>query len=393
MLHAVLIVLSGLAIALSLAASAYVLAAFIGIRGFRRLREGRRPPAGFPPMTVLKPVCGFDFELYQNLRSFCVQDYPEYQVIIGVLAADDPAVPVINKIIAELAGRDIALVVDPTVHGTNLKVANLINMFPAVKHDIVVVADSDMRVGPDYLATIAQDFLDPGVGAVTCLYRGVSRNGLLSQLACLHINEWFLPSVLVSGLLQEIRFCFGATMAIRRAILEKAGGFRSLASVLADDYMTGKFAHDQGYGVRLSPYVVDNIVHEPSFAALFNHELRWARTIRSLSPGGYRFLFLVNTISVATIAFAINALTLGIGPVGLAVIALALALRLGLHQVVSADLQVPSPAPFWMIPLRDAMSFVVWVASFLGREVQWRHEQLLLRPDGRIVAIKGEETI
>jgi ceramide glucosyltransferase len=392
MLQAISEILFGLALALSFAACAYVLVALIEVRRFRRRQAGGRPSAALPPITVLKPVHGRDRQLYENLRSFCDQDYPEYQVIFGVLSADDAAIPVINRIIAELPERDITLIVDPAVQGANRKVANLINTFRAAKHDILAVADSDMRVGPDYLAVIAQDFLDPGVGAVTCLYRGVSGSGLPSRLACLHINEWFLPSVLVSGRLQDIRFCFGATMAIRRAILQKAGGFPSLASVLADDYMIGKYAHDQGYHVRLSSYVVDNVVDEPSIGALFRHELRWARTIRMLSPAGYRFLFLTNTISVAIIFLAISALTRDIESIELAVVGLAVALRLWLHHVVTAALEVPSPAPLWMIPLRDVMSFVVWIASFLGRGVQWRGERFSLQRDGRIIAVRKHET-
>lgn len=385
-------ILFNIALALSLAASAYVVAALIGLRRFATHRKGRRRTAGHPSVTVLKPVCGLDFELYENLRSFCDQDYPDYQVIFAVLASDDPAIPVIQRIISEFPARDITLTVDPAVHGANRKVSNLINSFRSAKHEILVVADSDMRVGRDYLAAITQDFLDPTVGATTCLYRGVPGNGLLSKFACLHVNEWFLPSVLVSALLQDIRFCFGATMAVRRTILERAGGFHALASVLADDYMIGKFAHDQGFKVKLSPYVVDNIIRETSLRELFGHELRWARTIRLLSPAGYGFLFLTNTFSVAAVSLVICGMTLGVDAIVVASIGLAVALRFRLHHAISTVLDLSTPAPLWMVPLRDLLSFVVWGASFLGRDIQWRGERFSLQSDGRIIAVKSQET-
>ncbi len=374
------------------AACAYVTVAFVGIRRFRR-RAPRRLPDGFaPPVTMLKPVCGLDFELYENLRSFCEQDYPSYQVLFAVRAADDPAVAVVERIIAELPGRDVSLVVDPRVHGPNLKVSNLVNAFSAAKHDVLIISDSDMRVGPDYLASVSRPFGDPKVGVVTCLYRGVSAGNYLSDMACLQINEWFLPSVLVSGLIQGDRYCFGASMAVRREILARAGGLESLLDVLADDHMLGKVALDQGYRVELSTYVVDNVVKEQSFTALFAHELRWARTIRILNPAGHSFSFLMNTISVALIGAAVIDLTLDVDPLEYALLALAVVLRLVLHDVVSRALEVPRAAPYWMIPLRDLMSFVVWAASFLSRDVRWRGERFHAKRDGTMIQAETLET-
>ena len=381
-----------LAVMASFIASIYVSFVFVGIYRFRR-RRLKRVPAGFvPAVTILKPVCGIDFELYENLRSFCEQEYPRYQVIFVVRSPGDPAVHVIERIIADFPGRDITLVVDPEVHGANLKVSNLINAFSAAKHDILIVADSDMRVGARYLATVTRPFRDPKVGVVTCLYQGVSAGNFLSDLACLQINEWFLPSVLVSGLLQGDRYCFGSTMAIRREILARAGGFESLADVLADDHMIGRYALDQGYRVELSPYVVDNVLEERSFRALLARELRWARTILSLNPVGHCFSFLINTISVAVISLAINDLTLDIDPIEVAVIGLALILRMVLHHVVSGSLGVARRAPYWMIPLRDMLSFAVWAASFLSREVHWRGGRFNTRPDGSMVKVEALET-
>jgi len=388
-LFQVLFALSAIA---SFIASIYVLFTFVGIRRFRRRWRNPTQAAFSPPVTLLKPLCGLDYELFENLRSFCEQNYPCYQVVFAVRTADDPAVGVVKRVMAEFSDRDIELVVDPRVHGANLKVSNLINSFSAAKHDIIIISDSDMRVCPDYVAQISKSFGDAQVGVVTCLYRGVSAGNFLSDLACLQINEWFLPSVLASGLLQGDRYCFGATMAIRRDVLTRAGGLESLANVLADDHMIGKIALKQGYRIELSPYVVDNPTQEHSFRALFAHELRWARTIWILNPGGHIFSFLINTISVAIIATLINDSTLDVDLIEAAVVALAVVLRLALHRTVSRALDVPRPAPYWMIPLRDILSFVIWAASFLSRDVRWRGKRFRTRPDGTLIQIGKTET-
>lgn len=376
-----------LGIALGVAACAYLVCALYCLGRF-----ARRPlPASAhrPPVTVLKPVSGLDFRLYDNLRSFCEQHYPEYQVVFGVGAADDPAVPEIRRLMAELPGHDLALVVDTTSYGANRKVSNLCNMMARARHDILVIADSDMRVRPDYLAAITAPFVDPGVGAVTCLYRGVPTSGITSRLASLSISEWFLPSVLVAELLEEVRYCFGATMAIRRSILDNSGGFRSLADQLADDYMIGQYASVGGHRVEISRYVVDAMVDEASFRSLMAHELRWARTVRAMRPGGFRFSFLINTISVGLLACATAA---GVAPwAGFAVLGAAVGLRLALHRRVAAVLGGPAPGPMWMIPVRDLLSLVIWLAAYFSHEVSWRGQRYTVGKGGHLVPVSGLE--
>ena len=375
----------------SFMATVYVSVAFVGIHRFQR-RPKRREADFAPAVTILKPVCGIDFELDKNLRSFCEQDYPRFQVVFVLSSPNDPAIRIIERIITDLPDRDIALVVDPRLHGANPKVSNLINAYAAAKHDILIVADSDIRVEPSYLATVTKSFDDPTVGVVTCLYRGVSARNFLSDLACLQINEWFLPGVLVSGLLSGDRYCFGSTMAIRREILMRAGGFESLADVLADDNMIGRFALDQGYKVELSPYIVDNIVEEKNFRGLFGHELRWARTIFLLNPVGHFFSLLMNTISVAAICFVVVELTIDLESFEFIAIIPALFLRLLFHYFVTKSLGLARSAPYWMIPIRDMMSFAVWVASFLGRDVHWRGGLFQAKRDGSMAKVEALET-
>ncbi|MEL0112890.1 MAG: glycosyltransferase, partial [Rickettsiales bacterium] len=207
----------------------YVGLCIVALLCFRR-RLHAEPDRSFrPSVTVLKPVCGDEPELLENLRTFCVQEYPTYQVIFGVRDADDPAIPSIERLIAEHPETDIALVVDDRIYGRNLKVSNLINMFEKARHDIIVVADSDMRVGRGYLAAVAGTFTDPRVGAATCLYSGAGGANLASRLGAMFINDWFLPSALIPTMFGELKFCFGATMAVRRAALKEIGGFEALA--------------------------------------------------------------------------------------------------------------------------------------------------------------------
>jgi ceramide glucosyltransferase len=360
----------------------YLLWALSAVRAF-----GRIAPAGGafqPPVTVLKPVCGLDPGLYGNLRSFCEQDYPEFQVIFGVRDADDPAIPVIERVIRDFPDRDLSLVLDERVIGTNLKVSNLANMYDEVKHDILVVADSDMRVDRGYLAAVTAPFADEAVGAVTCLYRGSPVGGLPSVLGSMFINDWFLPSVLSAARFHPMRFCFGATMAVRRPALEEIGGFPALASHIADDYMLGRLVTDAGYRIVLSPYVVENLVLEPDFATLMRHEIRWGRTVRSVQPLGYSFSFLTNSIPLALFLTVAS----GFAGYGWAALASALILRIVLHYQVRATFGVRGLAAPWLVPVRDFVGLVVWGGSFFGRDVHWREQRFLLEADGQL-AMKG----
>ncbi len=371
-----------IALAASSASILYLLWALWGVRIFRRPRSGAG--LGFDPVTILKPVCGLDPGLYANLRSFCEQDYPEYQVIFGVRAADDPAIAVVERVIRDLPGRDLALVIDERVTGTNLKASNLVNMYARTKHDILIVADSDMRVERDYLKAVVAPFRDPAVGAVTCLYKGSPAGGLASILGSMFITDWFLPTVLVALTFLPLRFCFGATMAVRRTVLEEIGGFTALAAHIADDYMLGKLVTDRGYKIALSRYVVENVVFEPDLKTLFRHELRWARTVRAVRPLGFTFSFVTHVTPMAILFLLVSQFS----ATGYAVFALAVALRILLHYVLRAAFGIRGPAAPWLVPVRDIFGFLVWCGSFLGRDVHWREQTFLLQAGGQL-ATKG----
>jgi ceramide glucosyltransferase len=338
-------------------------------------------------VTILKPLHGEDAQLFENLRSFCRQDYPAFQLVFGVADAQDPALAVVRRLCAECPEADIALVVDSRQSGANLKIANLRNMLPAARHDLIAIADSDMRVSPDYLAAVTAPLRAPappagegaGTGLVTCLYRGVSSGGFWSDLAAMHINHGFLPQAVLARRLGAGAGCFGATMVLKRETLGAVGGFESLADTLADDHALGAAVRRLGLAVVVSPYIVDDIVAEPSLAALFRHELRWARTIRLVAPAGFLGSVVTLPVPLALLATGLGALPL-IAPMTLV---LALACRALTARRIDRALGVTS-APVWLLPLRDLLSFAVFLASFLGRGVAWRDHRFQVGPSGQM---------
>lgn len=338
-----------------------------------------------PPLTILKPLCGVDPGLYENLRSFCEQDYPVYQVILGVLDGDDPAIRVVERLIADLPQKDLTIVVDDRTIGTNLKVSNLANMLKWAKHDTLVIADSDMRVGRDYLAAVVAPLEDPRVAAVTCLYRGTPVGGIPSVLGTMFVNEWFLPAALIALRFQRLRYCFGATTAVRMHALQAAGGMEAMASFLADDYMLGRLLTERGGEVRLGRYLVENVLLEPNLQSLLLHELRWARTVGSLRPLGYALTVITYPIPLALLFLLLTQFQ----PVGMAAVALATGLRTTLHYCVRRRLRLPGTATPWLVPVREALSLIVWSVSWLGRRVHWRGRTFIRVGGGRLVLADG----
>jgi ceramide glucosyltransferase len=335
-----------------------------------------------PGMTVLKPLCGAEAELEANLASFCDQDYNgNIQLLFGIHDPVDPAGAVVQRLRKRFPNHDIELVVDPSIKGSNRKVSNLVNMLPRVRHEIVAASDSDIRVQRDYLRVVAYALSAPGVGLVTCLYRGIPVAGLWSSLSAAAINQHFLPSVLVGLKLGLARPCFGSTIAIRAETLDRIGGFGAFSQHFADDYAMGEAVRKLGLKVAIPQFLLDHICSEQSFGELFSHELRWARTIRSIDPLGYAGSVATNPLPFALAAAALQ----GFGAAGFGLIALTLACRLLVSIQVNAmrdgDGRGVSP---WLSPLRDLLSFAVFLASFVPRPMIWRGHRCELRPDGTL---------
>ncbi|MDE2165822.1 MAG: bacteriohopanetetrol glucosamine biosynthesis glycosyltransferase HpnI [Alphaproteobacteria bacterium] len=330
-------------------------------------------------VTLLKPLRGTDAELYDNLRSFCAQDYPRFQVVFGVADADDPAIPVVRQLIAEFPQHDLTLVVGGGARAPNRKVANLMNMLPAARHPYLVISDSDMRVAPDYIAGIAPSLVVPDVGLVTCLYRGMpAGSGLWSRLACLHVNHGFLPEAAVGELVHAGDGAFGATLALSRTTLDAIGGFAAIADRLADDHALGAAVRRIGRSVVLGPVIVDNVMFEPTLTALFRHELRWARTVHLVAPVGYAGSIITHPLALAVLAALLHPALWSICGVIAAFI-----VRVGTIWLGDRALGL-ARTPIYLIPLRDGLSFAVFIASFFARSVAWRDRRYRITRGGRL---------
>lgn len=364
-------------VALCCIATAYIVVAALALPSARGLaRRGAFGSRGYrpsEPVSVLKPLCGAEPRLYENLSTFCRQTHPCYQLLFGVSSSADPAIAVVRRLQASFPERDIALVIDARVHGHNLKVSNLINLAARAKHPLIVLADSDIAVTPDYLDAVTAPLADPEVGIVTCLYHAKSVGGFWTRIGAQFINEWFAPSVRIAHAGGSRSFGFGATLALRASVLADIGGFDALKDCLADDYWLAEYTRQRGMATVLSEVVVDTDVIEPDFATLWLRETRWLRTIRSINPLGFAFLFITFT-SPWLLAAALLALHGGAGlreTVLIAATALGVVARVGLHARASRERgEFLRDLP--LVPLRDALLAAQWFVAAFGSHVVWR---------------------
>jgi ceramide glucosyltransferase len=345
-------------------------------------------------VSILKPLCGLEFGLEENLRSFCDQSYADYEVLFGARDANDPALVVAGAVAAGSKCHS-HIVVGGQQIGSNRKVNTLAHLANYARHAVIVIADSDVRVDPSYLREITAPLRDSRVGVVTCLFRALPTDTLWSRLGALASDEWFTPSVLVGRALGGNAYCHGNTIALRREVLEAIGGFRALAPLLADDYEIGARVRKLGLRCVLAQYETAVIVDEPSFQALVQHELRWLRTTRTVEPAGYASTVLTYAIPLSLLP----AFFAGEHHWALAIPAVAILMRLGLHWVVAAarrsSQQLPRPEVdfgrlAWLIPLRDLLSFGLWAAAYLRRRVLWRGQVMRVEPDGALLGGEGQ---
>ena len=339
-----------------------------------------------PPVTVLKPLHGDEPMLLQALTSFCVQDYPEYQIVFGVAHPSDPACAVVERLRTDFPDTDISLVVNPAQHGHNRKISNLINMLPLAQHDLLVIADSDLHVAPDYLDRIVAELAQPGAGLVTTLYVGwAAAERLAERLGASQITYNFLPGALLARALGR-QDNLGVTMALRRETLAQVGGLPALVDHVADDAVLGRLVRALGLTVRLGATLPATTVSDSTLRAGFRHELRWARTIRSLAPVG----FVASVLQYPTAWAGLATLLSGGAPWSLALFAGAWGTRAVVARSIDRTLAPMTRtcaharalrAPLWLLPLREAMSIGVMMASYRTRRVHWRgHTLYVSRP-------------
>jgi ceramide glucosyltransferase len=320
-----------------------------------------------PSVTVLKPVAGLEPDLYQNLASFCDQDYPDYDIVFCLHDPDDPAREIVDRLNNEFPGHTrVAIGHNDAI--ANPKIANIAKPGVDLRGEIVVIADSDINVGRHYLRRVMAGFASENIGAVTCLYSGLPSESIVSRLGAMQIEDIFAPSVLVATLIGKLRFCLGATMAVRSDVLEQIGGLEALGSHLADDHVLGELVSAKGYDVELSRYVVKTTIPETNLSELWSHELRWARTHMAQAPGGYFLSFVMYAVPLAALYLAFTQ------DVAFAIFLLALVLimRFSLHYVARSAFDIQHIDDDALIPIRDCMSLLVWFVSLFGRRVKWR---------------------
>jgi ceramide glucosyltransferase len=335
-----------------------------------------------PGITVFKPLKGLEPLTRECLASFLNQDYQPYQVLFGVREADNPVAALVLELQQTYPRCDLEIFICPENLGLNPKISTLQQLLPRARYDLLVIADGDVQVAPDYLARVAAAFREPGVGLVSCPYRAGRPRTLGAGLEALTIAADFIPSVATAVSVEEIRFALGATMALTRQALTASGGFIPLADFLADDYQLGFRVAQTGLQVKILPYVVETHNPEMSLGAYLAHQLRWARTYRVCRPGGY----LAYGITHALIFSLAILLAAGLAPWAWGLVAATLTIR-GVVAGFSERRALRGDLPWWafaLLPLKDLCSFGLWLASFLGSRVTWGDRTFRVTPEGKL---------
>jgi len=347
----------------------------------RRFLSATLPaPGAQPAISVLKPLCGHDDGLEENLRSFFVQNYPEYEVLFGVHRQDDPAVPVVEKIISEFDGRISArLIVTGESPIPNAKAFSLNRMVREARHDVLVMSDSDVRVTPSLLSHLAQEFQDERIGLISCPYRAVPGKSVWSRLEAIGMNTELLGGVLVARLIEGMRFALSCTVAVRRNVLDDMGGFGYLQEFLAEDFVIGHRAAELGHGVLFSSYVIEHRIGSQSMLRNLGHRMRWARSTRRSRPAGYWGQIFTYPLPLALLLCASY-------PVAWPLVLLTLVLRGG-AALATARYVVHDPvtqSQWWLLPVQDVLGFFVWISGFVGDKIVWRDRKCTVLRDGRL---------
>jgi ceramide glucosyltransferase len=336
------------------------------------------------PISVLKPVRGLDPGAFENFASFCRQDYPEFEILFAVNDAEDPVVPVVQKLIADFPGHSIRLTVVAERLGPNTKVSNLCRLVREARHDLLVITDSDVRVEPGYLRSVAVLFRDPGVGGVTALYRGQDNLQFVAAMDCVGSSAAFCGAALVARELEGLKFMMGSTMATSKERLAEIGGFEAMVDLHSDDYELGRRIAARGYRIELLPEPVWMAFPSQTLGAYLRHELRWAIGIRNIRPGGHFGMLFTHGLPWA-IAAAWVAPSAAIGAAYLSayfVLRFAMAWAVGVWGLHDPVLR----RRFWLLPVRDLLSFFVWLASFGMNRIEWRGSSFTLEK-GRMIPV------
>ena len=336
------------------------------------------------PISVLKPVRGLDPDAYENFASFCRQDYPKFEILFALNDNRDPAVPILQKLIADYPERSIRLIVVAERLGPNTKVSNLCRLGREARHDLLIVTDSDVRVEPGYLQSVAAMFRDPGVGGVTALYRGRDNLQIVAAMDCVGSSAAFCGAALVARELEGLKFMMGSTMATTKERLAEIGGFEAMVDLHSDDYELGRRIAARGYKIELLPEPVWMAFPSQTLGEYLRHELRWAIGIRNIRPGGHFGMLFTHGLPWAILAaFVAPSATIGAAYLaGYFVLRFAMAWAVGVWGLHDPVLR----RRFWLLPARDLLSFFVWLASFGINRIEWRGSSFTLEK-GRMIPV------
>jgi ceramide glucosyltransferase len=327
---------------------------------------------GRPPVSLLKPLCGVEPLTELALESFFLIDYPVYQLVFGVQNPLDPVLEIVERLRARYPQRDVTVVVDSTLHGTNRKISNLINMYPAAAYEALVMSDADIHVPPYFLHRVVAAMAEPGVGLVTTLYTGLPGTPHLATLmGASQINYTFLPGALLARKLGR-QDCLGVTMALTKTVLAQVGGFKAVSNHLADDQVLGRIVRAKGYELTLAQVIPATTVPENDFRALFRHELRWARTIRALVPIPY-----AASVLQISLFWALLAVIASCGSVWAWVLFfLVLLARYTAARRIDSALGLAKAGDAWLFLVRDFCSALIYIVSYGGDKVDWRGQMM-----------------
>jgi ceramide glucosyltransferase len=362
-------------IAACLLAGTMAYCALVVIAAWDYLSQDTATGGQLAPISVLKPLSGADQGLEGNLRSFFIQDHPNFELLFAVREASDPAVQVVEALRHEFPARAVRLIVTGEPPYPNAKVFSLDRMLSEAQHDLLVMSDSDIRVKAGFLRAIAAEFNDPHVALATCPYRATAGRSFWSQLEAEGMNTEFLAGLLVARLVEGVKFAVGPTIAARKSALEAIGGFGVLKDYLAEDFVMGKFAAEAGYGVILSRNIVQHHIGSESLRANASHRLRWVRSTRRSRPLGYLGQLFTHTLSIA-------ALILPFRPSWWPAILAAVGFRAVAAWATCSWVLLTRPR-WGLLIVQDILGFGFWLAGFVGNTIHWRGRRYYLYSDGR----------
>jgi ceramide glucosyltransferase len=371
---------------LALAPLGYYVTAIIAAMRFFRRERAKQLPAFTPPVSLLKPVRGVDFGTYENFASFCMQNYPEYEILFCVNEMSDAAVPVIQKVMKDCPARRIRIFTNAPQIGSNRKVNNLALLTREANYEILLQTDGDVRVGPNYIRELVAPFVDPTVGVASCFYRATAQNSFWAELEAVGTASDFFAGALVAEWKEGITFALGASVGTTKTWLAKIGGYEAIANLLADDYELGNRVHQAGGKVLLCREPVWTMYPAQDAKGFWDHQVRWARTVRLCRPASFIGLLFTHGLPWALLA----AVVAPCASIAVAYLLAYVVLRsimawvVGIWGINDDVLR----RRFWLIPVRDLLNFAVWLAGFASNRVTWGGLEYVMK-DGKMMEVSA----